>query len=167
MSERKRTILLVGGCGSGKTWVMKNIIMQHGLNLKAKTKLIHFRTNKKICVLGNYDGSVFEGGDKLSMAVSLDFENFKKISDRENFIVICEGDRFMNKNFIKTFRPFIIKIEDGGEIGRKVRGSNQTERHLSAIRTRVNNIKENKLVKNSNEALSLINQIINEKNRPN
>ena len=72
----------------------------------------------------------------------------------------------MNKNFIKTFRPFIIKIEDNGEIGRKARGSNQTERHLLAIQTRVNNIKENKMVKNSNEAFSLINKMINEKNRP-
>jgi hypothetical protein len=158
------TILLVGACGSGKTWVMKNIILQHGLNLKAKTKLIHFRTNKKICVLGNYDGSVFEGGDRLSMAVSLDFQNFKKIIDKENFMVICEGDRFMNQNFIKTFNPFIIKIQDNGEIGRKARGSNQTQRHLTSIQTRVNNIKENRTVKNSNEALSLINKIINETN---
>jgi len=158
------TILLIGYCGSGKTWVMKNLIKHHDLNLKAKTKLIHFRTNKKICVLGNYDGSVFEGGDKLSMAVSLDFQNFKKIKDKENFIVICEGDRFMNQNFIKTFNPFIIKIQDNGEMGRKARGSNQTQRHLTSIQTRVNNIKENRIVKNSNEALSLINQIINETN---
>ena len=156
------TILLIGYCGSGKTWVMKNLIKHHTLNLKAKTKLIYFRTNKKICVLGNYDGSVFEGGDKLSMAVSLDFQNLKKIMEREKFIIVCEGDRFMNYNFINTFNPFIIKIQDDGELGRKARGSNQTQRHLTAIQTRVNNIKENKLVKNSSEALSLINKIINE-----
>jgi GTPase SAR1 family protein len=161
------TVLLVGACGSGKTWVMNQLITEYNLNLKAKTKLIHFRTNKKICVLGNYDRSVFEGGDKLSMAVSLDFDNFKKITDRENFIVICEGDRFTNKKFIKIFTPFIIKIQDEGEAGRKARGSNQSKRHISSIQTRVNNIKENKLVKNSDEALSLIKQIINEKSRPN
>jgi hypothetical protein len=159
------TVLLVGACGSGKTWVMNQLIIEYNLNLKAKTKLIHFRTNKKICVLGSYDGSTFEGSDKLSMAVSLDFDNFKKICDKEKFIIVAEGDRFTNKKFINIFSPYIIKIQDKGEKGRYVRGSKQTERHINSIQTRVNNIKENKLVMDSNEALSLIKQIIYEKSR--
>jgi hypothetical protein len=155
-------ILLVGNCGSGKTWVMKQLIKDFELKKKAKVGMVVFQTNDKISVLGNYDGSVFEGSDKLSMAVMSDCDILKKVQNKYNMALVCEGDRFTNSTFINKFRPVIIKITDDGSAGRLKRNSNQTERHLKAIQTRVNNTKHSIEVKDSNEALLTIKRIINE-----
>ena len=154
--KKNNAILLIGSCGSGKTWVMKNIIQKLSLNRTKKFKLLIYQTNDNVVVLGKYDGSMFEGSDKLSMAVAKDFSSFKKFNDYKNYTIIAEGDRFMNKTFIEVFNPYIIKITDTGEKGRIRRNSNQTLRQIKTIQTRVNNIQEHKCVKNSNEALSLI-----------
>jgi|NorSeaMetagenome_1021524.scaffolds.fasta_scaffold05176_4 hypothetical protein len=155
-----KTILIIGACGSGKTWVMKQIINQKKLKLNAKFGMIRFKTDKELAVLGNYDGQTFEGSDRLSMAVARDFGKFKKLADKNNFLIICEGDRFTNKTFIETFNPYIIKIKDNGEKGRKLRGSNQTERHLKSIATRVSNITHTKEVEDSSEALKTVLELI-------
>lgn len=155
-----RTILIIGACGSGKTWVMKQIIKQMDLQLSAKFGMFQFKTNKKLCVLGKYDGQMFEGSDRLSMAIARDFEPFKKIVDKNNFTIIAEGDRFTNKKFIEVFKPYVIKIKDSGEKGRKLRGSNQTERHVRSIQTRVDNTKCNIEVENSLEALKTVLNLI-------
>ena len=49
----------------------------------------------------------------------------------------------------------------GIRVGKK-RKTKQSERQIKAIKTRVNNIKEDILVPNSNEALKKIKHIINE-----
>lgn len=159
-------ILLIGNCGSGKTWVMKELIKHYDLKKKAKVGMVVFQTNDKISVLGNYDGSVFEGSDKLSMAVMGDCDILKQVQNKYNMMLICEGDRFTNSTFINKFRPVIIKITDDGSAGRLKRNSNQTERHLKAIQTRVNNTKHSIEVKDSNEALSTIKRLINENTTP-
>ena len=161
-----KTILLVGNCGSGKTWVMLELLK----NLqpkRAKIKQCYFSIDeyKKIAVLGVYDNSMFQGSDRLSMSVSQDFQSLRKSQIQNEFIIIAEGQRFSTKNFIEMFNPLIIKIKDTGEAGRAKRKSSQTERHLKSISTLVKNIKENYLVEDSNQALYLINKIIkNEKN---
>lgn len=154
-----KTFLLVGNCGSGKTWVMKKLIESFNLTTNAKAGLIRFKTDGKKCVLGKYDGTTFEGSDKLSMAVAKDFELLRKIAEKKRLVIIAEGDRFMNQRFIKTFNPYIIKILDNGISGREKRGSKQSERQLKSISTRVANIKENETVKDSNEALSKLLQM--------
>lgn len=155
-------ILLIGQCGSGKTWVMKKII--ESLDTKpAELGLFKFRidTEKNIAVMGVYDGTTFEGTDRLSMAVMKDVEKLHLSWRKNHFHLITEGDRFTNKTFIAKFEPIIIKIEDDGALGRQQRGSTQTERHIKSIKTRINNIKETHLVANSGEALHLIKKIIN------
>lgn len=152
--------LLVGNCGSGKTWVMKRLIENLHLTINAKVGLIRFKTDGKNCVLGNYDGTIFEGSDKLSMAVAKDFNLLQRVAKQKQLILISEGDRFMNKPFIETFKPYIIKILDEGTKGRKQRGSTQSERQLKSISTRVKNIKENITVKNSTEALNKLLELI-------
>lgn len=159
MSTNK-TILLIGACGSGKTWVMKRIIEQMDLQHNAKFGMFRFKTNKQLCVLGKYTGQTFEGSDKLSMAIARDFVPFKKIVDKNNFTIIAEGDRFTNQKFIDVFKPYVIKIKDTGEKGRKLRESKQTERHIRAIQTRVNNTKYTIEVENSLEALKTILNLI-------
>lgn len=156
------TILLIGGCGSGKTWVMKQIL--ETLNTKA-AKISLFRFNideqKKIAILGVYDGSTFEGSDKLSMGIMKDVNLMRKLQLAKQITIICEGDRFTNQTFIKAFNPIIIKIKDTGEKGRKLRKSTQSERQIKSIQTRVNNIEEHHIVEDSNKALELIKKILN------
>ncbi len=153
-------ILLIGCCGSGKTWVMKRLIESHALNIKAKIGLIRFVTNKSISVLGNYDGSIFEGSDKLSMSVMKDCTQWEKVREKHNMIGVCEGDRFTNRTFIETCKPYIIKITDDGASGREKRKSSQSERHLKSIATRVKNISADVEVQNSQAALNKIEDLI-------
>jgi hypothetical protein len=159
-----RNVLIIGDCGSGKTWVLKNLIEELGLTKKAKSGLIRFRTNGKIAVTGEYSGKVFDGSDRLSMAVSLDFNNINSIIKKHEMLFISEGDRFTNKNFIEITNPLIIRIKDNGEKGRILRKSAQSEKQIKSINTRINKIKPCFSVENSEQALELIREIIkNEK----
>jgi len=161
-------ILIIGNCGVGKTWVMKKLIEQHNMKLRGKLGMFKFHYNEDITIVGKYDGSTFEGSDKLSMAVMRDVDTFKTWCDAKSGIVVAEGDRFMNKNYIDKMRPLIIQIQGNGEAGRIMRKSEQTERHLKAINTRVSNIsKQFGIVKvyDSNHCLKLINKQIDERRK--
>mgnify|MGYP003674441977 CR=1 FL=1 len=158
-------ILIIGNCGVGKTWVMKNLIKQHNVNKLGKIGKFKFHYNDKLMVIGKYDNSTFEGSDKLSMAVMSDISFFRDWSVAKDGFTIAEGDRFMNKRYIDNMQPIIIQIKGSGEEGRILRGSKQTERHLKAINTRVSNIaKEFGIVKvyDSNHCLNFINKQIDE-----
>jgi len=161
-------ILIIGNCGVGKTWVMKQLIKQHNTNFRGQLGLFKFHYNENVMVVGKYDGSTFEGSDKLSMAVMKDIDTFKTWCDTRSGIIIAEGDRFMNKRYIEIMKPLIIQIQGSGEEGRELRGSEQTSRHLKAINTRVSNIAEGfGIVKvyDSNHCLGLINKQIDEISR--
>lgn len=146
-------ILIIGECGVGKTWVMKKLINK---TKGYKLGLYYFNENKKYIIIGKYDNSIFQGSDRLSMSVMSDLDKMLAYIKKSKKIAIFEGDRFMNSNFIKKSNPYIIKIKGDGAGGRLKRGSNQTERHLKSIKTRVSNIKENIEVENSDECLKII-----------
>lgn len=149
-------ILLVGACGAGKTWVMQQLISKLNLNITGKVGMVLFHRNEKYAVLGKYDGSVFQGSDKLSMAVMRDLPDFLDYTKSKKLNVICEGDRFMNSTFIETAKPVTIKITSDGSTGRKKRGSSQTERQLKSVATRVSKVKADYEVDNSDQALKKI-----------
>lgn len=150
-----RNILLIGACGVGKTWVMSNIVKD--LDKRGKIGLFRFHYNDKVVVPGIYDGSIFQGSDKLSMAVTKDLDKFTQWS--EGRIAIYEGDRFTNSKILSQ-SPYVIKIQGDGRGGRLIRGSEQSERHLKAIATRVANIQEDVLAEDSQEALEIIRKMI-------
>ncbi len=131
-------ILIIGECGVGKTFVMNKVIQKYNCNKEERIGLINYNTNGFINITGRYDGSTFQGSDKLSMSVMLSLKDF--LSDVKGFNVF-EGDRFTNKNFIAAAEPYIIKIKGNGIKGRALRGSNQTQRQIKSIQTRVNNIR--------------------------
>lgn len=151
-------ILLIGMCGTGKTWVMEQLLQYYVLSHRKKIGKIYYHTDNRIIVLGKYDGSMYQGSDKLSMSVMTDVDAF--IQHTKGNIIITEGDRFTNGKFIAKANPLIIKITDDGVIGRLRRDSKQTDRHLKSIQTRVNNIKADHVVINSTEALELIKNLI-------
>lgn len=156
-----KTILIIGECGSGKTWLCKQIIKEYNLKQSCKIKTIHFKSDGQISVMGKFVGDVFDGTDRLSMSVMKDINSLDYIQKKHNMQIIAEGDRFMNKTFINKFNPFVLKINDNGIKGRKLRNSQQTQRQIKTIRTRVENIKHNKSVKNSDDALKYIKEQIN------
>lgn len=164
--SRRRPILLIGECGAGKTWVMRQIKERRRLNVKAKLGKFIFHKSEEIALLGNYNGSKFEGSDKLSMSVNTDLNKLKRLQDL-GLILLAEGDRFMNRPFIEAYQPRIIKITDDGSEGRSRRKTSQTQRQIKAIRTRVSNIEAHYTVRDSNEALELITKLIDEEIRPN
>ena len=151
-------LLIVGKTGVGKTWLMNSLLKHYRANLRLKMGLVYFHSNGSVHILGKYDGSTFEGSDKLSMGVMADIDKFLRASEGKS--IIAEGDRFTNSRYIAAAKPLIIKILGDGAEGRLKRGSNQTQRHIKAISTRVDNICANFEVQNSNEALALIKKLI-------
>lgn len=151
--------LITGCCGTGKTWVMKRLLEHFALSIQRKDGLYSWmsadsESTSRVIVLGVYDGTMFEGSDRLSMAVMTD--NQRMLPGFSSNIVIAEGDRFTNSTFIKDFKPLIIRIHGDGSEGRAQRGSNQTERQIKSIATRVNNIPADVIVKNSAACLAFI-----------
>jgi len=151
-------ILVIGECGVGKTWVMRNLITDG--NPHKKLGKFRFKEENGYIVLGKYDKSTFAGSDKLSMSVITDLELMMDYAKSRKKVMICEGDRFTNARFISTAKPFIIRILGDGEQGRKMRGSQQSERQLKSIKTRVNNIKPNLKVISSSECLNAIKKMV-------
>jgi hypothetical protein len=151
-------VLLIGACGVGKTWVMKQLIKLKGANLTYKIGMIYYHSNSLVNIIGKYDNSTFEGSDRLSMAAVKDIAAFMvRNYDKIN---IYEGDRFTNSTFITAASPIIVKIQGHGDEGRRLRGSQQTDRHIKSIATRVSNISAHHDVENSDEALFLILKLI-------
>lgn len=151
-------ILLIGATGTGKTWVMKELI---GLRPTPFTAgLIKGLESSGTLYLGVYDGSTFEGSDKLSMAVAKDFDLLQSLQDSLKFNIVCEGDRFTNSKFIEMFSPIIVKINGDGAEGRRKRGTIQSERHIKSIKTRVDNIKPTYQADNSKQALEIIKKLL-------
>ncbi len=153
-------ILFVGGCGSGKTWVMTKLLKTLPDVFTGCCGMIKYHRNDKVLIPGMFDGSLFQGTDRLSMACMIDVEVLLAFCKKKSLTIVVEGDRFMNSTFLRKARPFVVKILDDGNKGRALRGSKQTERQIKSVATRVRNVKENISVKSSKEALALLKNLI-------
>lgn len=157
-------VLITGNCGVGKTWVMKQLVSDGEKRfVRKKIGKFVFEECEDYIVVGNYDGSTFEGSDKLSMSIMTDYEMILQFFDETKKTIFYEGDRFTNSKFLSMAEPLIIKIKGDGEEGRLIRKSSQSERHLKSIRTRISNINEHVSVENSTEALNYIKSLLREK----
>jgi ABC-type dipeptide/oligopeptide/nickel transport system ATPase component len=151
-------ILLIGACGVGKTWVMKSLMMKYSCHVKKKIGKIYFHSNNEVNIIGKYEGNIFDGSDRLSMAAVSDTQKF--VAHQHDKVNIFEGDRFTNSTFIRDAGPVIIRINGDGAEGRMKRLSTQTQRHIKSISTRVGNITPTYEVNHSNDALKLIVKLI-------
>lgn len=126
--------------------------------------------NGQFYMLGVYDGSMFEGTDKLPMDVINDaiaFVNELK-QKTEKFVVFAEGDRLFNYRFLNETKATLLLIDASEEelLARHlVRGDTQPETFLKSRRSKVENFASKYKVKrvfNNTEADSkrIINGII-------
>jgi hypothetical protein len=98
------------------------------------------------------------------MSVITDLDGFLELNQGK--VIIMEGDRFTNRRALESAEPTIIKIMGDGLAGRVKRGSNQSERQLKSITTRVGNIpmKEGDFtVTDSAKAMEVLSKLIRER----
>jgi Cdc6-like AAA superfamily ATPase len=109
-------ILLIGMCGTGKTWVMKSLIRERKVLKKQKICKLYFHSNDDLIVLGKYDGSLFEGSDRLSMSAITDISLLLQS--------VCTRVSNINANFIVENSVDALKlinklIDEGYDEGQK------------------------------------------------
>ena len=159
--SKNKNILIVGICGVGKTWLMKSLIKEFKCDEMKQVKLVRYNSSEsgEINIVGKYDGSMFEGSDKLSMSVSTSVDQYLEETSDNKFNVF-EGDRFSNGKFIDKVKPIVLKILGDGSEGRENRGSSQSERQIKSITTRVGNINADMEFENSTECYNFINSYL-------
>ena len=164
-------ICLIGEPATGKTTLMKSLINELGPFQFADKPFSH-HYNNRIIVLGKYDKGLFQGTDKLSMAVQpLAIEFVRKHQDK---VILLEGDRLGNLSFFKEVKQLhqlhivCLRTEHNTqEIRHITRNDTQTEQFKKAKRTKISNILEAEKVSvfnnNNYKDMSLIKQAILER----
>lgn len=153
-------VTAIGGVpASGKTTLMRAV-----LDKVTKSGVIGIRTKHGKCwvtefpelrlsVLGIYDNGVFDGTDKLSMAVqpdALDYLNDLARRYRETWSAMFEGDRLFNDSFLTSLQDckfrldvVILEVDSETQAARfKARGSNQNPTFLKGRETKIKRLKE-------------------------
>lgn len=158
-------VLLIGKQGTGKTWVMKTIMNRYKCLRRQKITRMYWHSSaddngKAVYVAGKYDGTPFEGTDRLSLAVMMDYDRFLQYAAGK--FILLEGDRFTNFTVLDhpTHKPYVIKIDNDGSKGRALRGTKQSDMALKRIGTRIDNITADLNVKDSDAALVVIDELI-------
>lgn len=95
-------------------------------------------------MLGVFDGSLFEGTDKLSMTVIDDAIAYinRLRNAPEKYVVFVEGDRLFNQRFIVETRALLLLIDANEAVLKQrhlQRGDTQTDTFLRSRRTKVEN----------------------------
>lgn len=139
----KRIIAIGGEPASGKTTLVRKLM--DGYNLTPfKYGLVRgvYDKTEDVYFIGVFDGSTFEGTDRLSMAVQPHFVKF--LNQINGGVVIFEGDRLFNNKLFSNDLPFIkviLKVsKDTLEQRHKERGDNQTQRFITSRNTKISNI---------------------------
>lgn len=138
----KRVVAVGGEPATGKTTLMREFKNLH-TTTPFKYGQVRGEYNKDLNLyfIGVFDGSTFEGTDRLSMSVQPDFIKFLNWCEG---VVIYEGDRLFNQSLFTLGFPFVKVVLKGDkdllDIRHKTRGDSQTETFLKSKRTKINNI---------------------------
>jgi hypothetical protein len=126
----KRIIAIGGEPGTGKTKLMKDVMKDYTLT-PFNYGLIkgEYDDYKKVYFIGVFDGSKFEGSDKISIKFYNDFIEFL---NQVEGVVVFEGDRLFSKRVLATQYPFIKLVltasKETMDTRYKLRGVFQAER---------------------------------------
>lgn len=154
----KQIIAIGGEPATGKTTLMNLLISRLGGNQSFK-KFSYgrlkgmFSVKENILIFGLYDGQMFSGTDRLSMAVMPDAVKFMESehigNEFKDTVMIFEGDRLFNVRFLLTCRKVaptaIMVLETSQETKDQrhiKRGDNQSEGWLRGRKTKIKNILE-------------------------
>lgn len=152
-------IIAIGGVpATGKTTLMFKIIsLADDWKVIKPQKLLDAMFSKKLrtVILGKYqdDGNVFQGTDRLSMAVQPDAEKFFEEIKDQKINVLFEGDRLFNAKMLNSlsesysdsdFKIVVIQanhdIVEQRHIDRK---DDQDEKFKRSRETKISNISGN------------------------
>lgn len=139
-------IYLEGEPATGKSTIFKHIRRQlFGNATEFRSGLLRGIKQGQFYMLGVFDGSTFEGTDRLSMAVINDAIPFiKGLQDApERSVVFVEGARLANAHFMTETgaRLFLLHcIPEVLTMRHAERGDEQTERFLKSRHTAVCNL---------------------------
>ena len=155
-----RVIAMGGEPATGKTTLMFRLIsMADDWKICKPEKLLDAMYSEKLnlYILGKYadDGNVFQGTDRLSMAVQPDAEKFfvglayQSNADGHNVNVIFEGDRLFNGKmldrlselFPNDFKILILTVKDSTLDQRHIdRKDDQDDKFKNSRKTKISNI---------------------------
>jgi len=150
-----KIIAMGGEPATGKTTLMfKLISMADDWKICKPEKLLDAMYSEKLnlYILGKYadDGNVFQGTDRLSMAVQPDAERFfGNLWENGNVNVIFEGDRLFNgklldklaETFPTTFKILILTVKDSTLDQRHIdRKDDQDDKFKNSRKTKISNI---------------------------
>lgn len=166
----ERIIALGGEPASGKTTLMKKVKNNYQLTPFSYGK-VKGECDRELGLyfIGVFDGSTFEGTDRLSMAVQPDFIKFLKWLD--GGLVVFEGDRLFNQSLFDldfNFTKIVIKVSDLTlEQRHKTRRDNQSSTFKKSKRTKIKNILDRNedcivFTNNEGESETIINYIKND-----
>lgn len=148
----KKALLLCGVPGTGKTTITKRMIEVLGgfssFEIKEPIQLVRLMESDKLVIIGTYDDSddVFQGGDRLSMAVQPKFQEYVEQEQPERLFI--EGDRLVGNKTIdflleQDYEVLLFQIQAPKELLKEryeQRGSNQPEQFLKAKETKISNM---------------------------
>ena len=150
-----RVIAMGGEPATGKTTLMfKLISMADDWKIVKPKKLLDAMYSEKLnlYILGKYanDGNVFQGTDRLSMAVQPDAEKFFSELWDVDTNVIFEGDRLFNAKLLEelalvfptTFKILILTAKNSTLDQRHIdRKDDQDEKFKNSRKTKISNIR--------------------------
>jgi len=102
--------IIAGMPCTGKTYLMNTIRSKLNNVEVLKDGLVNYEMYRKedIIILGKYDGSKFEGTDRLSLSVQPEAIQF--VIKHRNSKILIEGDRLFTQSFITKLSEKKIKI---------------------------------------------------------
>jgi len=138
----KRIIAIGGEPGTGKTKLMKDIMNDFTLTPFSYGYVKGlYDEYKKVYFIGVFDGSIFDGTDRLSRKAITDFTKFLDYADG---IVVFEGDTLFNNKLLLMNYPFIKLVLTASNEVRGIRlqlkGNNQPQGYINKKITKLNNI---------------------------
>lgn len=148
----KQAILLAGIPGTGKTTIAKALIESLGgfskFSNEEPVQLVNCLKSEDLVIIGKYDDSeeVFQGTDRLSMAVSPNFQKYIEEFSPERLFI--EGDRLVGNKTIDFLlevgyntNVLVVEVPDDVRLARyRERGSDQSEKFIQSKITKVSNI---------------------------
>jgi len=142
-----RVVYMIGLPGCGKSTVMKKFMEEFiGWEQDRPVDLLDSHICGDVRVLGKYEtGETFSGTDRLSMAVSPKAVEF--VHARPDEYIFGEGDRLNNSSFFTACMDDLTILhltvsDEERERRYKERGSNQSDKFIQTVRTKVSNIVE-------------------------